>query len=264
MDQTPQWYYSKDGQKRVGPVGTEELGRLASGGGLKAEDLVWREGMADWQPAGVATAFFRGTGPGPGSGSGMGSGIGLGSGGVGSVAGGVVSGSAAVPPTPGAEFTGVRYETGLGTATYAGFWLRFVAIIIDLIITTVANYAVQIPLMLVLGVTGGGGMGGGGRPGPVIYIGMLFSWLVSVSIPWLYFAYMESSAKQATLGKMALGLTVTDLQGQRLSFGRATGRYFGKVLSGLILCIGYMMAGWTERKQALHDMMAGTLVVKRG
>jgi uncharacterized RDD family membrane protein YckC len=73
---------------------------------------------------------------------------------------------------------------------------------------------------------------------------------------------MESSSKQATLGKMALALKVTDLQGRRISFARATGRHFAKIISGMILLIGYIMAGFTERKQALHDMIAGTLVIR--
>jgi uncharacterized RDD family membrane protein YckC len=73
---------------------------------------------------------------------------------------------------------------------------------------------------------------------------------------------MESSAKQATVGKMALGIIVTDLEGRRLGFGRATGRYFAKILSALILGIGFLMAAFTERKQGLHDMVASTLVVK--
>jgi uncharacterized RDD family membrane protein YckC len=77
---------------------------------------------------------------------------------------------------------------------------------------------------------------------------------------WIYEAALESSSKQATLGKMALALKVTDLAGQRISFVRATGRHFAKILSGMILMIGYIMAGFTERKQALHDMIAGTLV----
>ena len=73
---------------------------------------------------------------------------------------------------------------------------------------------------------------------------------------------MESSAKQATVGKMALGIIVTDLDGRRIGFGRATGRYFAKILSALTLGIGFLMAGFTERKQALHDMVASCLVVK--
>lgn len=71
---------------------------------------------------------------------------------------------------------------------------------------------------------------------------------------------MLSSARQATLGKMALRLRVTDLDGNRISFGRASARHFAKYLSGLILAIGYIMAAFTERHQALHDMVAGTLV----
>ena len=71
---------------------------------------------------------------------------------------------------------------------------------------------------------------------------------------------MESSSRQATVGKMALGLKVTDLEGRRISFARASGRHFAKYISGMILLIGYIMAGFTERKQALHDMIAGTLV----
>jgi uncharacterized RDD family membrane protein YckC len=79
----------------------------------------------------------------------------------------------------------------------------------------------------------------------------------------LYYSVMESSPWQATLGKRALGLQVTDLQGRRISFGRATGRYFAKIVSGLTLSIGYLMAGFTRRKQALHDIIAECLVVRR-
>jgi uncharacterized RDD family membrane protein YckC len=85
---------------------------------------------------------------------------------------------------------------------------------------------------------------------------------MGIVINWLYYALLESSFKQATLGKMALGLKVTDMEGKRISFGQATGRYFAKILSGLILCIGYLMAAFTEKKQALHDIIVGTLVVK--
>ena len=67
---------------------------------------------------------------------------------------------------------------------------------------------------------------------------------------------------QATLGKKAMGLIVTNEHGARIGFGRATGRYFGKILSALILLVGYIMAAFTERKQALHDMIASTLVLK--
>ncbi len=79
---------------------------------------------------------------------------------------------------------------------------------------------------------------------------------------WLYFAAFESSRWQATPGKKVLGLRVTDLEGRRLSFIRASGRYFGKIISWLLLGVGFVLAGFTEKKQALHDMLAGCLVVR--
>ena len=80
---------------------------------------------------------------------------------------------------------------------------------------------------------------------------------------WLYWAGLESSGWQGTLGKRAFGLTVTDLSGARISFGRATGRYFGKLVSGMTFYLGFLMAAFTMRKQALHDLLAGTLVLQR-
>ena len=91
---------------------------------------------------------------------------------------------------------------------------------------------------------------------------MFMSYPPAILCGWLYFALMESSANQATLGKMAIGIKVTDMSGRRIGFGQATGRYFGKILSSMILLIGYIMAAFTEKKQALHDMLAGCLVVK--
>ena len=84
---------------------------------------------------------------------------------------------------------------------------------------------------------------------------------LNVVFGWLYYALQESGPNQATLGKRALQLKVTDMNGHRISFGKATGRHFGKWLSALILLIGYIMAAFDSRKQALHDKMAGTLVV---
>jgi uncharacterized RDD family membrane protein YckC len=86
--------------------------------------------------------------------------------------------------------------------------------------------------------------------------------LAILACSWLYFALMESSAKGGTLGKMAIGIMVTDMTGNRISFGRATGRYFAKILSQMILMIGFLMAGFTQQKQALHDILAGCLVVR--
>ncbi|KLE33875.1 hypothetical protein AAW00_12460 [Aurantiacibacter luteus] len=86
--------------------------------------------------------------------------------------------------------------------------------------------------------------------------------LLMIVIGVAYFAVMESGPWQATLGKKALGLIVTDLNGNRISLARAIGRYFGKFLSSIILLIGFIMVAFTEKKQGLHDMLASTLVVK--
>ena len=80
---------------------------------------------------------------------------------------------------------------------------------------------------------------------------------------WIYYAVMESSSTQATLGKMALGIKVVDLEGHRISFTKATGRYFGKFISLLILFVGFIMVAFTKKKQGLHDIMAGCLVIDK-
>jgi uncharacterized RDD family membrane protein YckC len=86
--------------------------------------------------------------------------------------------------------------------------------------------------------------------------------MFAAAIDWLYFSLMESSSKQATLGKLALGLRVTGNNGRRISFGRATGRYFAHFLTNLTLLIGYVIQVFTSRRQALHDLIAGTLVTR--
>ncbi|HEY6986256.1 MAG TPA: RDD family protein [Rhodanobacteraceae bacterium] len=141
-----------------------------------------------------------------------------------------------------------------GAAIHAGFWRRCAAYTIDYFITLVASYVVGLIAGFGLAV----GQGAAGAMAAPTVGGIL-----GLIVGWLYFALQESSAAQATLGKRALGIKVTDDSGRRIGFGRATGRFFGKLLSGLILAIGFMLAGWTARKQALHDMLAGTLVVFR-
>ncbi len=144
---------------------------------------------------------------------------------------------------------------------YAGFWLRFVAALIDGIFIFIVILGATAVVKFVLGVHVGPGVGRYGVKALERGHGIIF--LIFIVVPWLYWALMESSPQQATLGKMALGLEVTDLRGERISFARATGRYFGKIVSSLILYVGFMMAGWTEKKQALHDIMAGTLVIRK-
>jgi uncharacterized RDD family membrane protein YckC len=102
--------------------------------------------------------------------------------------------------------------------------------------------------------------------GVLLIIGVIFLFFtVGLAVTWLYHALMESSEWQATVGKKTLGLVVTDMAGRRVSFGRATGRHFAKIVTNMVPAfIGYIMAGFTEKKQALHDMMAGCLILRRG
>lgn len=152
--------------------------------------------------------------------------------------------------------------------TYAGFWKRFLAWIIDSIILGVATGFLVFPALALVGVsvfaTATADEPETGIGFIIAALGAYFMAIMCAAVGgWLYYALMESSERGATVGKMALGIKVTDLAGNKISFGKATGRYFGKIISGMILYIGFIMAGFTEKKQALHDMMAGCLVVNK-
>ena len=138
---------------------------------------------------------------------------------------------------------------GTQAVAYGGFWIRFVAYLIDGFLLG----AVGAVLGLVFGIS----MISSDFDSydPTINI-------ASFAVGWLYFAMLESSERGATVGKMAMGLRVVTGDGQRLSFLNATGRYFAKILSALFFCIGFIMIGFTERKRGLHDMLANTLVIK--
>ncbi len=154
--------------------------------------------------------------------------------------------------------------------TYAGFWLRFVAHLIDGLILSVGVFALVIPLIFLTGLAAtleNLPHYTSEQPSPAAVAGIVALVLTFIAVgmllQWLYYAYLESGEKQATWGKLVMGLYVTDIAANRISFGRASGRYFAKIVSGLIpLGIGYIMAGFTERKQALHDMIAGCLVLR--
>jgi uncharacterized RDD family membrane protein YckC len=153
---------------------------------------------------------------------------------------------------------------------YAGFWRRFVAWLLDAvliyIIVSPINY-IFLPASykdlvsnILKSIREGTQM-----PIPPINDIILISVISTIStlIHYFYFASWESSKHQATPGKLAIGIKVVDIHGQRLSFWRASGRYANKILSGATLLIGYMMAGWTEKGQALHDEINDCLVIKQ-
>ena len=151
---------------------------------------------------------------------------------------------------------------------YAGFWLRFVAFLIDTIVLTVILGIIIGVGVLLVGFTYIKAATNGMNPEDPAFLSMITGWAllfgVAMLVPmWLYYAGMESSAHQATLGKMALGLIVTDVNDRRISFGRASGRFFAKLINPYTFYIGYIMAGFTAKKQGLHDMIASTLVLRK-
>ena len=149
------------------------------------------------------------------------------------------------------------------TPAYAGFWNRVAAAIVDAIITAVAGFVILGPVVVFIIFSGGGRLGDPGEAQSLLPVIQGVNQVVSLLGGWLYYALMESSRFQGTLGKMAVQIKVTDMEGNRVTFGRATGRYFGKLVSALVLFIGYIMVAFTEKKQGLHDIMAGCLVVRK-
>ena len=152
--------------------------------------------------------------------------------------------------------------------TYAGFWWRFLALIIDGIILSIIEGIFILPLMGFYGLSLSNmvdfdEMNDEQIPFFIAAAGSIaVIALISIGITWLYYALFESSKYQATPGKLMLNIKVTDMEGNKIGFGRATGRFFGKIISEMIFYIGFIMAGFTSKKQALHDIMAGCLVVK--
>ena len=221
------YHVAKNGAQ-LGQMSEEEItGRLATGE-LSAGDLCWTDGMAEWQPLG---SKFRSPvfAPPP-------------------------SAAASINPYA-APSSNVLVDGGkprLGEQP--GFWLRFVAHFIDQILMNIVGMV----LGFVVGIASTSVQSQEMQP-----VATVLAMVLGMVATWLYYAFMESSSNQATFGKMALGIVVTDLNGNRISFARATGRYFGQIVSAFTLCIGFMMCAWTERKQCLHDMMAGCLVFKK-
>jgi uncharacterized RDD family membrane protein YckC len=155
---------------------------------------------------------------------------------------------------------------------YAGFWLRFLAYIVDIILLGIFEVPILFGLAMMMGL--GAAIGSVARHGgenpfengpPPVFFGFIsMFFLVTLLGGWLYHGLLESSEWQATAGKKILGVYVTDLAGQRVSFARASGRHFAKIITSLIpLGIGYILAGFTEKKQAVHDMLASCLVLRR-
>jgi uncharacterized RDD family membrane protein YckC len=233
-----QIHINRDGQN-YGPYSLDEARQYLASGNLIETDLAWFEGAANWMPLsqvpGVAPARAAAPQAAP-------------------VA-------ASRPPAAAAPAAAaVAASAALGGVSYAGFWRRVVAYVVDGLLVGV----VMTVLIFLFAAGAIGGIAAGSPEAAAAAFGLIgLLNLGSIIAMWLYFALMESSPAQGTLGKIAVGLIVTDLAGNRIGFGRATGRFFGKILSGLVFAIGFLMAGFTERKQGLHDMLASTLVLNK-
>jgi uncharacterized RDD family membrane protein YckC len=150
--------------------------------------------------------------------------------------------------------------------------MRFGAYVIDYIIIYCAQAFIAVPVLALFGISfvnQASNFDGNASDGDIIAMvitmvtaGAAIAFLVFV-LQVLYYSFMESSKYQGTLGKMALGLIVTDANGAKLDFTKALIRNLGKIVSWFVMGIGFIMAGFTEKKQALHDMIASTLVVKK-
>ncbi len=132
---------------------------------------------------------------------------------------------------------------------YASFWQRVIAALIDSVILSIINSLVNRIFNLATSAT-------------INLKEIILQGLIGLMIGWIYYSLQESSSKRATLGKRVMGLQVTDLNGRQISFWRSTARYFSTLLSALLLCVGYLMVLFNPKRQALHDLIAGTLVMR--
>ncbi len=221
-----QWYYTR-GSERLGPVSGKTLSGLATAGTINPLDLVWCDAMPTWASAATIPGLF-------------------------SVAATVADYATAARVN---YYTPRRMRVG-----YAGYWLRFWAAFVDGIVLLVALVAVGFVVLFIIGAAMSAS---NASITEIQLVADSASIVVSILVTWLYESLMESSANQATLGKMLAEIKVTDMYGNRISFGQATGRHFGKIISALMLGVGFLMAAFTERKQALHDQMAGCLVIRK-
>lgn len=262
-----QWYYSNAQRERLGPVSADDLTQLHRNGQLGADTLVWREGYADWKPwreaidevlprAAAASPFEAAPTATPASAF--------------ATAGPNAPADADANPYRMAEPVSpyappkaqVAENDGFvsgGRVVYAGFWKRAAASFIDsFVVGIVAGMVGMVFGLMMVAMMGSGGFDEG-----LAVVLQIVNQLVALGLGATYFGWMHSSSMQASVGKLAVGIKVVRGDGSRISFARGFGRYFAYMLSTLTIGIGLIMAGFTERKRALHDMICDTLVVDK-
>jgi len=231
------WYVGIKGQ-RSGPLTSSQLRQMAARGELGPGDMVWQEGMANW----VAASTIKGLFAAP-------------------TAGAPRAGNPyAAPAASDILVTSAGLQAGGGPIVYAEFLPRVGAALLDALFLGLMNCIPAAGMGIAAVVLAG-------RDQDVqqglMAIANLCSNLLGFAIGVTYYVVLETSSKQGTWGKQIVGIKVTDLQGNRITAGRALGRYFGRILSGCTLGIGFLMPLFTEKKQTLHDMIAGCLALKK-
>lgn len=261
------WYYSDSQRNRHGPVAANDLAELHENGQLAPEVLVWREGLPDWKPWREVMDEVLGRAPTPPPA--RASFAVAAADAPAHVSGNPYELVERVPVSPyaapGAPVGGYGTPVQGGDVVYAGFWKRFAAYAIDSVVVGIAGVVVQV---VVAAVMFGGMAALSSNPGEMFstgagILGVLLLYLAPLALGAAYYGFFHASANQASLGKMAVGIKVTDESGGHISFWRGFARYFALIVSSIPLGIGLIMAGFTDRKRALHDMMCTTLVVDR-
>jgi len=296
------WHYVRNGEA-AGPVPGEELRRLVADGQVRRETLIWSPGLANWVDAASYADLFEGLEPAPPP---------LPPAGFAPVAGGAATAPLQTAHTthgladPGyataaaAGYGASRDETttslasgpayasdgttGVGTAStvrYAGFWIRFVAFVIDAVVIGGITYALQrftevadyprtfltnllpVPLtdtwQAVLSQQSNTTLRAIDRA-DMLQIGTMGA--LSLAIALIYFVIIQALL-QGTIGKLILGLKLQTSRLRNVGFFRCLWRFLMMFISAAILMLGFLLAGWTRQKTALHDLLAGTRVVHR-
>lgn len=205
-----QIYLNKD-EERIGPFALEEVNRQLAAGTLQPSDLAWYEGSPGWRE-------------------------------LLSIPGVIMPGGASSTAAP----ISIAIPAMVGSTSYAGFWIRTLAYVIDTLILVVVSELILLPLRSL-------------PEGAVPLIALFIPLLVC----FVYMPAFWSSSRQATIGQMICGLKVVNaITGTRISVLHAFGRWLALLLAMSILFIGVIMVAFTERKRGLHDILAGTYVVK--
>jgi len=259
------WYYVDAGQQ-AGPVDDAQLEELLRSGRIQNDTLVWQEGMANWAPYSQAKTPPPAAAPPVAAFPGSAGAAGAAREAVCVECGKIFNLDEMIRHSGNYVCAGCKpvfmqklaegAKTNIaGVMSYAGFWIRFGAYVLDVLILL----AVNVFIGMIAGLTMSQAVGV--KPTGAILFQLILTG-INLAIGVTYEVFMIGRFG-ATLGKMACKIQVVTAEGQRVSYGRALGRYFAKMLSGLICAIGYIIAAFDEEKRALHDHICNTRVVSK-